>query len=91
MVTLTGVKAAQPIALEIDTLQAAFDALDKAAKEPSTEIWKMDIRLYIYGEAVTISVDSKFSNVDTAAILYSIRNIIGTKINVKTNDLGAIS
>lgn len=91
MVTLAGAKAAAPFVSEIVKLQAAFDLLNVAANEVTSTIWKLDIQVYVKGVSATITITDNFAHADAAAILFDIRNIIGTKINVQTNLLGAIA
>ncbi len=90
MVSLTGAENAQPYVTEINKLQAAFDQLAAAINGNGT-IWKIVIDAYVGGPSTTITVLDNFSGADSAAILNDIKNVIGNKINVQTNALGAIT
>ncbi len=90
MVSLTGAEAAQPYVTEINKLQAAFDQLAAAITGGGT-IWKIVIDAYIGGPSTTITVLDNFSGGDSTAILNDIKNVIGNKINIQTNALGAIT
>jgi hypothetical protein len=92
MVSLAGAEAAQPYVTEINNLQAAFDALAAAVAGNDT-IWQLTINLYAggTGPSTTIIIKDNFAAADSIAILNDIENIIGNKINIQTNALGAIT
>lgn len=90
MVSLAGAQEAQPFVTEINNLQTAFNALASAISSNGT-IWKFDLQVYIGSSSTTITLSDQFSAADSAAILNDIKNVIGTKINVQTNALGAIT
>ena len=99
MVSLEGAKAAEPLVDQIEKLQVVHDQLHEAATAceadtgtpPKNFLWKFDLQIYVNTISQTISLEDNFSPADSAAILFSLRNIIGTKIAVLTNELGAIA
>ena len=99
MVSLEGAKAAEPLVDQIDKLQAVHDQLHAAATAceadtatpPTNFMWQFAFDVYVSSMSTTIKLTDDFSAADSAAILFSMRNIIGTKIQVLTNELGAIA
>ncbi len=90
MVSLAGAVSAQPYVTEINNLQAAFNALASAIDANGT-IWKIDLQINVGSASRTITILDNFAVADSAAVLNDIKNIIGNKINVQTNALGAIT
>ena len=99
MVSLDGAKQAEPLVDEIEKLQPVHDQLHAAATAaegdtatpPTNFLWKFDLQVYVGMRSETISLTDNFSAADSAAIMFSIRNILGTKIALLTNELGAIA
>ena len=91
MVTEAGAKQAQPLIVEIDKLESYIANLEKYANPGDSAIWKLEIQLYQpAGVSHTITIIDDLNAADSTAILFDIRNILGTKLTILNNELASI-
>ena len=92
MVTEAGAKQAQPLVVEIDKLEAYIADLEKYANAGDSAIWKLEIQLYQpAGTSNTVLIVDNMNAADSTAILFDLRNILGTKLTILNNELAGIT
>lgn len=91
MVSEAGAKQAAPLVVEIDKLESYIAMLEKFANPGDSTIWKIEIQLYQpAGTSNQVLISDDMNAADSTAILFDIRNILGTKLAVLNDQLGAI-
>jgi hypothetical protein len=90
MVSIEGAKLSVPLVAEIEKLTFAVAQLEAAANAEGGLLTKMELQVVTNGAMQVIKIEDVLNETDSEGILFTIRNVLGTKLQVTNNALAAI-